>query len=78
MVTYDRFIGHVLSNRFPVDVRISKDTRGRLKGVVLKIQYTKYRMIFDVNLFHTDILIKYGQDRNNEPLQIVCMMKGLP
>lgn len=78
MFSYDKFIGHILSNRCPVYVKVYKDTRGRLKSVILERQYTEYRMIFDLNLFHTDILIKYGQEDNNESIQIIFMLKGLP
>lgn len=78
MIGYDRFIGHILSNRSPVLVKVNRDTRGRLKNIVLDICHTKYRMVFDMNLFHNHILIKYGQDSIDESIKIVFMMKGLP
>jgi hypothetical protein len=78
MSSYDQFIGHILDNRCPAFIKVSKDTRGRPKSIILDRRYTKYRMIFDLNIFHTDILVKYGQENNNEPIQIVFMLKGLP
>lgn len=78
MLDYSRFIGHILSDRCPVMVKIHKDQCRRLKNIVLEICYTTYQMVFDLNLFHNDILIKYGQDNNNEPIEIVLMIKGLP
>ena len=78
MIGYDRFIRHILSNRSPVLVKVYRDTRGRLKNIVLDNCHTKYRMVFDMNLFHNNVLIKYGQDSIDESIKIVFMMKGLP
>jgi hypothetical protein len=78
MISYDKFIGHILDNRCPAWIKVYRDTRGRPKSIILEIQYTKYRMIFDLSILHTDILVKYGQENNNEPIQIVFMLKGLP
>lgn len=69
MIGYDRFIGHVLSNRSPVSVKIHQDTGGRLKSIILDICHTKYRMIFDMNLFHTDVLTNYGQDQGGNAIR---------
>jgi len=78
MISYDKFIGHILDNRCPAWIKVYKDTRGRPKSIILERQYTKYRMIFDLNIFDTDILVNYGQENNNGPVQIVFMLKGLP
>ena len=78
MFDYSQFVGHILPNRHPVSVKIFKDVRGRLKSIVLEIRYTEYQMVFDLNLFHNDILIKYGRDIAKESIEIVFMMKGLP
>ncbi|CAF4591949.1 unnamed protein product [Rotaria sp. Silwood1] len=78
MISYDKFIDHILNNRHPARIKINKDTRGRVRSIILEIQYTQYRIIFDLNILHTNILVKYGQEKNNEPIQIILMLKGLP
>ncbi|CAF3403651.1 unnamed protein product [Rotaria sp. Silwood1] len=78
MISYDKFIDHILNNRHPARIKINKDTRGRVRSIILEIRYTQYRIIFDLNILHTNILVKYGQEKNNEPIQIILMLKGLP
>jgi hypothetical protein len=78
MISYDIFIGHILDNRYPSLIKINKDRRGRPKSIILERRYTKHRMIFDLNIFHTDILVNYGQENNHGPVQIVFMLQGLP
>ncbi|CAF0834675.1 unnamed protein product [Adineta steineri] len=78
MISYDTFISHIHNNRSPVWVNIGKDTRGRPKSIVLQEKYSKYRMIFDFRMLHTDILVKYGQEEKNESIQIVFMLKVSP
>ncbi|CAF4666234.1 unnamed protein product, partial [Rotaria sp. Silwood2] len=78
MVSYEKFIGHILDNRRPARIKINKNTCGRLRSIVLEIQYTQYRMVFDLDILHTDTLVKYGQENNKESIQIIFMLKGLP
>ncbi|CAF0780750.1 unnamed protein product [Adineta steineri] len=78
MKSCDTFMSHIHDNRSPVCVKIGKDTRGRPKSIVLEKQYSKYRMIFDFNMLHVDILVKYGQQEKNESIQIVFMLKASP
>jgi hypothetical protein len=42
IISYDKFIGHIIHNRCPALIKIYKDTRRRPKSIVLKRQYTKY------------------------------------
>lgn len=78
MISYDTFIGHILDNRCPASIKVYKDKRGRPKSVVLEKRYTNYRMIFNLSILHTNILVNYGQANSTGPVQIVFMLKGLP
>ncbi|UJR27363.1 hypothetical protein I4U23_008655 [Adineta vaga] len=78
MLSYDIFIDHIKNNRSPVSIKIDRDIRGRPKSLILQTKHTEYRMIFDFNSFHTDILVKYGEEKKNESVQIVFMLQGLP
>ncbi|CAF0758402.1 unnamed protein product [Adineta ricciae] len=78
MRSYDTFVDYIKNNRHVVSVKVERDACRKPRRLVLQQNYTTCRMVFNLNIFHTDILVKYDQENSNESIQIVFMLKGLP